>query len=73
MIPFPFYYTYQIAEDAFHSGLSIGIIPGNRPVYISPDFCFHFDNWPRLLGDCKYTSVRIRDTQEHESEHANYW
>ncbi|GFU77748.1 hypothetical protein TNCV_1137561 [Trichonephila clavipes] len=31
------------------------------------DFCFHFDNWPRLVGARKHASVRARDTQEHES------
>ncbi|GFX82941.1 hypothetical protein TNCV_4938111 [Trichonephila clavipes] len=36
------------------------------------DFLFHFDNWPRLEGARKYTSVRSRDTQEHETVHAIY-
>ncbi|GFY05123.1 uncharacterized protein TNCV_3269951 [Trichonephila clavipes] len=36
------------------------------------DFCFHFDNWVRLVGALKQASVRSHNTQEYESVHAIY-
>ncbi|PRD35129.1 UNVERIFIED_CONTAM: hypothetical protein NCL1_12526 [Trichonephila clavipes] len=37
------------------------------PMLIFADFCFRFDNWLRLVGIRKNTSVRARDTQKHNN------
>ncbi|GFY08099.1 monoglyceride lipase [Trichonephila clavipes] len=60
----PFIVTFRNLRicAGLYSTLFLIVVPPRR--VSNADFCFHFDNWPRLVGTRKHVLVRSRDTQK---------